>query len=285
MSNVLFGYPNHLDTAKLTYGEWVLSLPLKHLQHRQFSRVARSIGSAPRHSRFDADLGGSKPVQVIALVDHNLTTNAKWRITAGNEPAFLQPLYQSDWQPVWPYFGSWVLDWESKAFWSGNLPEDQLRQYRPIALQVLPQRLWAQCWRIEINDVTNPAGFVQIGRAYVCDGYQPSLNLSQGRSLGYESNTVTAKGTAGNEFFARRLPVRVLQAELDWLSAGEAYDRVMQMQRALDICDEVFYVEVPDDPSTYQQRAFPATLRKLSAATWPYAHHHRAGIELKECVG
>lgn len=285
MSNILLGYPNYADAAALSGGDWSPTLPLTNVRTRLFGQVARTTSADLLDTQFAVDLGAQKSIALVALTDHNLTAGAVLRVTGAADGDFLDIQYQSAWVRAWPWLGLWALEWRQPEFWSGGLSKAALAQYRPVSLVVPETKIWARYWRVEISDTSNPDGYVQIGRLYLCDGYRPETNISYGRGLGYESRTIQAQATSGAKFFERRQPVRVLQAELDWMSEGEAYERVMQMQRALDTSEEVFYVEKPSEPSSYLQRAFPACFRKLSPIAWPHFASHRTPIELEELIG
>ncbi|QDQ26699.1 hypothetical protein FNU76_10170 [Chitinimonas arctica] len=283
MQNILLAYRHYFDTATVTGGSWQAGAPLANLKTRIFSEVARSTNALASNTLLDIDLGQVRPIALVSLVDHNLSEMAQWRVTAYSNAGYTHVVWQQDWQRVWPRLGLGAMDWEDPGYWSGLIPAERLDQYRALSIAT-PDRSRARYWRIEIDDTANPAGYVQLGRVYVSDGWQPEANLSYGRALGYESRSQIIEADDGTEFGRRRKPCRVVQGELAWLSKTEAYDRVLQIQREADVIGEVFYVEDAADPASLLQRAFPGRLRKLSAIEWPFFNTHRTGIEIKEII-
>lgn len=81
----MLGFPNRTDTATLSGGAWVPSLPLANLKKRVLSKVARTPNTLPASSFFDVDLGKSMKIQAVTLRRHNLSLAAKYRVRATAE--------------------------------------------------------------------------------------------------------------------------------------------------------------------------------------------------------
>ena len=76
---------NWADAGSYSGGSWTAGLPLADPADRQVQKVARSSSAAKVNAQFDLDLGGLQPVSAIALVNHNLSQDAKWRVRLGVE--------------------------------------------------------------------------------------------------------------------------------------------------------------------------------------------------------
>jgi hypothetical protein len=89
MSNLLLAYNNRADGAALTAGDWSASLPRDNVKDGDISLVARTANAARASTRFRADLGASYTLQALALVNHNFSTAATWRVRLGTAPVDL----------------------------------------------------------------------------------------------------------------------------------------------------------------------------------------------------
>lgn len=86
MSNILLAYQNRIDSATLTQGSYSASMPRDNLKHSNVSKFARTSNAAIGSTRVLADLGALYTLRAAALVNHNLSTSAKWRLRAGASP-------------------------------------------------------------------------------------------------------------------------------------------------------------------------------------------------------
>ena len=81
MSNILVCWPNRIDTATLSGGNW--TLPLSNLKSRDQWLVARSNGLSTASTKFNINFGQIRNLRAVALANHNLSQTATWRITLG----------------------------------------------------------------------------------------------------------------------------------------------------------------------------------------------------------
>lgn len=108
MANCMLGFPNRADEAALSGGAWTAGLPLANLQTRALGRPARSANLALASTKFNATFTAAKKLQALALVNHNLSLAAKYRVRVSNEGALLN---------LSPSAGS-----VNGAWFNGNLP-------------------------------------------------------------------------------------------------------------------------------------------------------------------
>ena len=287
MANCMIGFPNRTDASTLSGGAWVATLPLSNLKVRTLGRVARSVDLSLSSTQFDIDLGSSKNIGLVGVVNHNFSFTASYRLRGSNVSDFSTIVFDSGvgfsdvWQIVYP-FGT--LEWEDDNWWSGKYTPDEIDGYTPTLPIVLPSAKLARYWRLEISDATNPAGYVQLGRLFIGPVWQPEVNMSYGASLGLETDTGVQKARSGAEYFDRRMPYRVQKFSLDWMSQDEAFSRAFEMQRRAGIDQEIFWIHDPDDTTHALRRQFLARLRALSAIEFPYFDINKSGFEVKELI-
>ncbi|MGZ8888060.1 MAG: phage head spike fiber domain-containing protein [Halobacteriota archaeon] len=92
----LIGTYNKIDGATLSGGSWVPSLPLSNIQTRILGQVARTTDDARESTTFSIDLGLPKRVNVAALVNHNMSLGARYRLRGTNDGALTNMLRHSE---------------------------------------------------------------------------------------------------------------------------------------------------------------------------------------------
>ena len=78
-SNILLAYGNKAPGATLAGGSWDSTLTLNNLKTRKLAQVARSTNTSIYNTQFRFDLAANYTLRALALVNHNLTTGARWR--------------------------------------------------------------------------------------------------------------------------------------------------------------------------------------------------------------
>ncbi len=278
-------YPNRIDEAALSGGAWSPAAPLAAAQDRVIAVRTRSVDTAVASVTIDIDLRRTRPIRAIAVIDHNLTVNARYRVTGAERADFSPPNISTGWLPLWgviyPY-GS--VPWEDEHFWTGGAVTEDLAGYRLDLIHLLPTASLAQFWRIEIDDAANPDGYVEFGRLFIGDGWQPIYNMSYGNTVQYTPRTDVAEALSGTETFDVRPARRVQRCALDWLTPAEASGRAFELQRRVGIDGEVLFVHDPADPINRHRRCFLGRLRQLSAIEHPYFNVHRMPVEIQEIL-
>ncbi|KQT51977.1 hypothetical protein ASG43_20570 [Aureimonas sp. Leaf454] len=288
--NCMILFPNRADPAKGALPGAVLSgptwaLPLSNLQTRRLSQVARSLNTQPANTFFNVAMGGERQIKALALIRHNLTVTASWRIRAWyTADGIANPVYDVT-EDVYPSLGfTEDLPWESEAWWDGKPLSEELEGYTQLGIHIIPDYVSAPNWRIEIFDQNNPAGFVEAGRLFMADGWQPSQNYAYGGSHGVETKTSVEESLSGAEFFDRRQPYRVARIGFEYLDQDEALLKGLDLQRRAGTDAEVLWIASPGNRRTLTQTSFIGRFRQLSA--WEQVVFERANIafEIKELL-
>lgn len=285
MANAIIAYGNQIDGATLSGGSWLTTLPLTNLQDRRLGKVARSSSAAEVHTTFDIDFTGTRLLRVISLVAHNFSTAATYRIRTSSTADFSTTVSDSGWADVWPVvypFGT--LPWGSPNFWTGKYSEAEIAGYTATLVYLLPSTISARFIRVEIRDTTNAAGFVQVGRVFASDGWQPVRNIIYGASLAWESRTTVQESLSGAEYFDERKSFRVARFELPVMSEAEAMANAFEIQRSAGVNKEVLFIWDPDDTVHALRRQFLGRLRTLSAIENPGPDRWRSPFEIKELL-
>jgi hypothetical protein len=283
---MLLGYPNRADGCTLSSGSWEATLPLNNLKNRTLGKVARTTNDSLSSTKFDIDMTSAKLVNVLALVNHNLSLDAQFRIRGSTASDFSVNSYDSGWLEVWPsVYPVESLDWLDPRFWDGKYSEEEISGYTTALIHVLPSTKVLRYWRVEFDDTANAAGYVQVGRLFIGPTWEPEENAATGAaSIGWETKTDIQEALGGSEFFQRRAPFRVSRFTLDILSESEAFSNVFEIQRQAGVDQEVLWIHNSDDDIHQLRRRFLGRLRQLSAIEYPYGNLNKTAFEVKELL-
>ena len=285
MANILLAYPNRADAATLSGGDWETTLPAANLLDRRQHIPARTTSADLADTQLDIALDKSRLVGLIALYRHNLSTTAQIRIRAGEDNTFAVTEYDSGWMDVWPViYDTATLQWENEAWWDGKHTDETREGFPAVWLHVLPDATFCRYWRIEIDDQTNAAGYIEAARLWLSETWEPRWNYSHGAQFGVMTGTQVVQALSGAEYFDRRDPARTFVFSLDWLTEAEGYQRAFELQWRQGIDQEVFVIPDPDDSINLIRRAFLARQNQLNPIDHPRYATLSNAISLKELL-
>jgi hypothetical protein len=264
MSNLVLCYTNRGDAAVLTAGNWSGALPRANLQTQDVSQVARTTDATLASTTFSVDFGAAKTLRAIALVNHNLTTAALWRIQSSDA------VYDSGWINA------------LQLTFRGDTPSNWGAQYQLLHVPAAP--LAARYLQLSFNDTANAAGYLQFGRFIAMGGLQPAKNASfGGLRSGHSELSSVAVSPAGKKFFTERRRLRRENFTLNWLTPTEA-EQLHEFQAEVGTTREVLYVPNPADAAYSQRYGFLGTMRELSDLEYPYVTTRALAFQLEEKI-
>ena len=232
MGRIVIASPALSDAGALTTpGAVAASLPLANLQDMQPSKVCRFTNLTGM--AVVCDLGAAAAINLIALVAHNGSAAATWRIRAAATEAVLTaaPGYDSTAVSMWPASG------------------------QPSGWAVLPSTLFLataqsfRWWRIDITDAANPAGYWQAGRLVLAAAWQPSRNLQFGWGLGHIDPSEVSAAAGGQLLVEERTKRRVVSFTLSFMDEDEMMVNAFEIERARGAARDVVVIRDPDATS------------------------------------
>ncbi len=283
MQNVMIGFPNLADKVSLSGGAWSATMPRDAMLTRELDDYSRSADLALASTQFAVALDAPRPVRILAWCKDNLSTFAKYRVTAANVEDFSALVYDSGWLDRWTsVYTDEVLMWEDVNFWWGKMPEEDRAAYPANLIHVFPATSTALHYRLEVDDALNPDGYVQGARLFLSPAWSPRNNYSYGAGLGYEPNTRVSRTPGGVEYFDPQPGRRTFEFRLDWLSQDEALAKALDMQIRAGRDGEVLVIPDADDAIHAVRRNFLGRLDKFDPITHPAYATHKAGFLVKE---
>lgn len=243
---MMISYRNRADGATLTGGSFQPSLPLSNLQLVGLNYPARTTDLAALSCMISVDLGDTHVVRLVGFMRHNLSTDATYRVLAGDAPGVW--LYDSGYITVWPsVYDALDMDFEEDDWWLGMLSEEDRLNYPMKLLHNVGSNLNYRYWLFEFVDPTNPAGYLELTRLWMGPVWIPTYNYDWGSPLGWSPRSRSATSLAGARYSERRTPARVFKVNFTGLTDTEGYGRFQDMMRVLESEGELIAIPDPDD--------------------------------------
>lgn len=278
----LIGFDNLADGAVYWGGAWRGSLPLTNLADIQMSRLARSISTDLSSTWFATDVGVDEAVRVVAFLNHNIQFGGKYRLCGSNNQSFTTLGVDTGWVQVWPsVYSVDQVEWEGDNFWWGTYKTRDVKGYPWHLIVLLDATVRLRYWRFEFDDQGNPDGFVQGGRLFAGDAWQPPY-VEYGPSIGWEDPSGLITALSGAEYADGKPPCRVARILTHFMSEDEMFSQPFEIQRRSGTWKEVIYIHDKDDVLHALRRRFPARLRILGPDENPYPDAWQTQWEFKE---
>lgn len=278
-----FAWNNLADTATFSGGSWFPTMPLANLKTRKQARAARSTSADPAASQFIVDLGSTKIWRLVSLVAHNISLDGRWRVTAGSDALVASPTYDSGWMKAWPrVYQTEDLEWEDDNFWTGQYSAAEIAGLNPTVAHRPAQYRSERYLKIEIEDPGNQASVIQIGRAFIANGWSPSSKIAVGASFGIVDETEVQKTYSGSEVFDVKRRRREANIELGLLEEQESYGKALEMMRQAGVSGEVFFIWRGSDTTRALQRQFLSRMQRLNPIQHPYPSHQSVAFNFLE---
>lgn len=272
------------DTATLSWGGWRAALPLTNLLTERLSRVARSTDTAIESTRFRVALPQAETFKALILGATNVTTNVKWRIRSYTDGTFETADYDSGW--LEPFVGlADDLEWGDPNWWLQLLPFDD-EERRVNLIHIFDDEPVARVhWSFEIDDTTNPAGVIDIGRLFMPRAWEPSINYQYSdNNLSFQDNTLRSTTLGGSEDKWRRINPRVFRFSIDYLPELEAFRRAYPLMRVAGFNGEVFVIPDKEDAEFMQQRSFLGSFSQMDGLSQVEFQLAGTAFEIKESI-
>lgn len=267
MERVVIGFPRWTGDATFTGGTWATDYPRTNLSLLPLSRVARTTNLSTSNTQFTATFSAQRLVRVLALARHNITLAGLIRIRIWSDAGATVLTYDSGWIDVWPaaFVGDLAGSTATRPFW---LDAEKL----------------ARVVRIEIDDATNPDGFIQIGLCEIAQGWQFSVNPAVGAEEGFRFRSLAVESLGGVRFFDRRDKPRVARGDIEEMPRDEAMQRGYEFLRHFDIDTPFLWFPYPDEPAHWHRTAFIARNVDPGRIAWAAASRSRFPYSVEEVL-
>ncbi len=213
-SNLRIIADNWSDLAALSASP-ALALPASNLQTQSRGEIMRTTGVATQQILGDFDQ--ARICSACALVRHNLTSAATWRLElfsgAGQSGT---TVYDSGSVTALPGYGWGEFRWGVDA-WGGSIFLGWGQAFSNLWFAATP----ALSFRLTISDPGNPVGYLQASRLVIGAYFEPLRNMSSGVDVSWAENSAQRRTDGGSLRTDGRVAYRRWQFSLDFLNAAE----------------------------------------------------------------
>ncbi|MBS7792163.1 hypothetical protein KTR66_19345 [Roseococcus sp. SDR] len=283
--NVVFGWPRWTPEIAWSGGEWQADWPASNAGVLPLARVARSASLGLAATQIVGTFPRDRIVQLFALVRHNLSVTARYRLRLYADAARSVTLADTGWDDVWPVLFPWPsLEWEDDRWWTGAYAAEDLEGYtwtRPIWLAA---PILCRAFLLELADASNPSGYVELGLLEAARGWQPSRNPRYGYKSGIRSRSEMIEAIGGGQYFDRRAAPRIVSAEIPHLPRDEAMAWAFEMQRRQDVAEPMLWLPFPGEPLHWVRECMLARLKPPGPLSFSVYQRQDMAFELEEVL-
>ena len=281
-------WPNLIQESTLSGGSWNTKFPLSHMSDPVIQKASRTTDLQLSSTQFDMEISRFRPVSVVALLNHNISTAGLWRIRFYTDTAQTDEVWDTGWKDIWPaVYATAELEWEYDNFWYGTLDQDDIDRFTNLAFQFNKDSSpIIRSVKVEIDDQSNTDGYIKIGRLFVSDAWQPAKSAQYGIQYGYSIGTTfeVAENRNMTEYADPKIPKRTVNFTLAHMNSEEGFRRTLTLQRDQGIHQEILYTENPTPDPIGFQKTFVGRLDNPSALTHPYYQSFENSISLIEIL-
>jgi len=231
MSNMLLAIPDLSDGASaITALNEVVGGEVANLLRVQPTDVWRSTVTT---ETIKINLGALEDVNMVALMFTNLTGTATWRVRVATTEANLtaSPLHDSS-----------VVS----AHASPN------NSVRPHCFDFFTA-VNAQWIQIDIIDGSNPDGYVEAGRVYVSNAYQPTINYRYGNSTGFKDYSTKQRTVGGQTVVTKRAIVPMASIVMLANDEAELFNNVHDINELKGASEDMLLVLDPESANVHKK--------------------------------
>lgn len=249
--NALFAFPTW--RAMATYsGAWgITAFPVTNAGILPLARLARSPGVADANLVMSWALDKPRPTQVVTMVAHSGSLSASGRVTLWGEVGHSTILARSAWVPLFPsVYPSSVLHWADENFWMGRYTSQQYGMQQWCYPFIFDSVFECQYGTLEVSDIGNSAGFLDLRMLDVASGHVMGRNFSNATEYGVDARAVVQQADGGTLYVRERNKPRQWALDFPYLDRDEARF-IMDMKKLLGQSTPVVFVPNADDATNY----------------------------------
>lgn len=275
MARAVVGFPEWSREVTFSGAGWQTRYPVSNLGNYELPRVARST---ELEASFTATLDQIRPVQLVGFCAHNMSRAGQFRIRLYKDAEKTQLLFDTGWRYIWPVlYGYEERDFYTPNFWFGQYTPNEIRGQYPTRCVWLSQRYYVTAMEVELRD-TNDAGYIDLGYFAIAEGWQLSVNPSEGAEFGFEMNDLVTKAAGGSKYFDVRPKARLFRGTIDYMNLQEVKERAYEMWRQLGTNIPFLWLPNPSDTRNQVRDAYLAQLE--DAGLFKYSAFAKGAVPL-----
>lgn len=264
MSNLIIATPELSDNAAaLIASDETVVAPVAHLQRMQPADVWQSGNLSPY---LEGNLGSMVGINTLMLLYTNLTDAATWRVRLADAQANLisSPSYDST---AIPFYN----------------PAD-VSAVKKHGLMFFAVSKNCQWFRIDLDDPSNPDGYIYAGRLYVSNSYQPTNNFNFGNTRGFNDTSTKSKTIRGNTIVNEQAILKTLRINITSESEAEMYTGAFNIFQTRGGSKDIAIMLDPEDSAHINDKLYYGLLTTGIPIVNPDFDQYEQPYELEELI-
>lgn len=276
--NIIVLFRDHAAEGVLSGGSFEAELPLSNLIVEDSDAPARTTSLDLADTQFSITFDTVRYSRAIVVYNTNLSPIHSYRIRGYLGEVGVDLSHDTEWvQPSAAASASY--EWGEQDFWlrSGDRPLGIIHPFT----SPMP----AMSWLVEIDDQTNPAGFLDLGTLWMPLGWQPTINYGYGgNAFGLNNNALTSTTLSGGKRFRRRRNPRTFRFGIEILPKAEAFGAGFRFADYVGFDRKVFVIPDPKDMAHIHERSFFGTVSTMDPLSQAYFGRVGMGFQIEEAI-
>jgi hypothetical protein len=263
--NLIISASNYADEAvySIHAGWWLDVQPITNLSDPDPQLYAVTNGLDPSGTNFLVDLTELRTVGIVGIVNHNLSSTAKWRILFSEDG--ITTIYDTGELQAWPVveqFGT--LPW-GVFNWGGVLPPETAKAWQINSFCIPEEVQLARYLKVYLIDPANEEGELRVGRFWAGPVWQPSINAQLPIYYSFEDLSKVTYSRGGRACVDEAPRRRVIRFTVSYLPEAEMMTQVFdQLDRANGISGDLILIPKPNEPDQMHRQAIYCRQRQLN---------------------
>ncbi|PSL23480.1 hypothetical protein [Dyadobacter jiangsuensis] len=244
MQNMILASATLSDAATITGTTGAGDLSIGNLQKMDLKAVYRVIGDTVS---LTIDLLNSKEINLVALIAHNCSAAASVRVRASN-----------------------TNDAGTAPYDTGLLPARSNQtgfsdSGYPLEKNMFLSFFSAQTYRYWFIDVVDTgAEYIDIGRLYISNAFQPETNMDYGLAEGVVDPSRVSRVVSGGKVPREFVKYKTADFALGYSNEAEMFGKIYALELACGRTKDVLFVPDPDAKDFLQIRSYYGTMEIIN---------------------
>ncbi len=281
-------FPNYVPTAELGGGRWVAGdLSLEALRDPELGRVARSVSADPADTVIHIGLERAERIGGLAVLGHNLSPSAMMVLQGFRDRPMTEAVYNAagDAVEVYPTQYRWgEIPFGEPNWWTRKPLARDLGRVTTLALLILQAPVRAAFWRLAFIDPGNPAGRIEIGKAFLAPIFDPPHNYTYGATFTVLDESRMGQSLGGSRTYDKRGKRRRIAATFPNMKEKAEFGRWFDLAADAGITEEMIVIPDETDIINLHRRTMCATMREPTAFEQSAYLRMSAGLVFEEAI-
>lgn len=262
--------------------------PASQMKNDRVGLVWRSASDSLANTRFNISFSSLRPVRSVAFINHNLTKNARATVRFYRDVAkteLLETIGPLDVFPKGVYsLSSSVISWDAGNFWYRTQQAEDNRNKTLQFAVYTTQRRFVRAIEVQLDDIDNPDGFVQVGVVDPADGFFFPYQYDYGAQYGIRSRTVNTEAAGGAEYSRVEEPRDVIIGTIPYNPLQFSLETWYEFQRRCDTHTPFWWAHDIDDIRNAHRLSFWAKNDEINLATYAIFEHSSTPFVFKRVL-